>query len=64
MPLPIELLNILVCPNCRGPLDYRLSPREALLCPACALAYTVQDGIPVMLIDSALPLDVAEFPPA
>lgn len=64
MPLPIELLNILVCPNCRGPLDYRLSPREALLCPACALVYAVQDGIPVMLIDSALPLDVAEFPPA
>lgn len=64
MPLPIELLNILVCPNCRGSLGYRLTPREALLCAACALAYTVQDGIPVMLIDSALPLDVAEFPPA
>ena len=64
MPLPSALLNILVCPKCRGPLDYRLSPREALLCPACALVYPVQDGIPVMLIDSAGMLDGAEFPPA
>ena len=64
MPLPTQLLDILVCPKCRGALDYRLQPAEALLCPACALVYDVTDGIPIMLIDSARALDVAEFPPA
>ena len=64
MTLPPKLLEILVCPKCRGALDYRLSPTEALLCRSCALVYAVQDGIPVMLIDSARALDDAEFPPA
>ncbi len=64
MPLPAELLRILVCPKCRGPLQYVTSPEEALLCRADRLVYAVQDGIPVMLIDEARPLDDATFPPA
>jgi len=50
------LLGILVCPKCKGALVYHTTPREALVCPACALVYTVEDGIPIMLIDEAKPL--------
>lgn len=56
MTLSPELLQILVCPKCKGDLDYRESPDEALICRACALVYRVEDGIPVMLIDEATPL--------
>jgi uncharacterized protein YbaR (Trm112 family) len=54
MSLPTELLEILVCPKCRGELEYREEP-EILVCHACRLIYTVEDGIPIMLIDEAKP---------
>jgi len=50
-----ELLQILVCPKCKGELEYRTAP-EALICPACRLVYSVEDGIPIMLIEEAKPL--------
>jgi uncharacterized protein YbaR (Trm112 family) len=50
-----ELLQILVCPKCKGELEYRVSP-EALICHSCRLVYAVEDGIPIMLIDEAKPL--------
>jgi len=50
-----ELLAILVCPKCRGELEYREKESE-LVCRACRLRYPVRDGIPVMLIDEAAPL--------
>jgi uncharacterized protein YbaR (Trm112 family) len=50
-----RLLEILVCPKCRGGLDYRREEDE-LVCGACALRYRVRDGIPVMLIEEAQPL--------
>lgn len=43
-----RLLEILVCPLCKGPLDYRKSCAE-LVCKPCRLAYPVKDDIPVML---------------
>ena len=52
MTLAPELLEILVCPKCKGDLEYRETP-EALICHACRLEYPVEDGIPVMLIDEA-----------
>ena len=55
MTLSPQLLEILVCPKCRGPLEYR-EPESALLCHACRLRYAVRDGIPIMLIDEAKPL--------
>lgn len=55
MTLAPELLDILVCPRCKGDLEYRPAP-EALLCHACRLSYAVEDGIPIMLIDEAKPL--------
>jgi uncharacterized protein YbaR (Trm112 family) len=47
-----RLLDILVCPVCKGPLEYRKAEAE-LVCKACRLAYAIKDGIPVMLEDEA-----------
>ena len=55
MTLAPELLEILVCPKCKGPLEYQMAP-EQLVCRACKLAYPIEDGIPVMLVDEARPL--------
>lgn len=56
MTLPAELLEILVCPKCKGALEYHPEPPETLTCHACRLVYAVEDGIPIMLIDEAKPL--------
>jgi uncharacterized protein YbaR (Trm112 family) len=50
-----ELLAILVCPRCKGELEYR-EQESVLVCPACRLRYAVRDDIPIMLIDEAEPL--------
>jgi uncharacterized protein len=55
MTVPKQLLDILVCPKCRGELEYRES-EPALVCQKCRLKYPVRDGIPIMLIDEALPI--------
>lgn len=55
MSLSPELLDILVCPRCKGDLEHRAGP-EALVCHACRLVYAVEDDIPIMLIDEAKPL--------
>jgi len=47
-----RLLEILVCPLCKGPLEYRKEAAE-LVCKACRLAYPIRDGIPIMLEDEA-----------
>ncbi len=55
MPIEKELLDILVCPKCKGALE--LSPAEdSLHCLACKLKYRIEDDIPIMLIDEAQPL--------
>jgi uncharacterized protein YbaR (Trm112 family) len=52
MPLSPALLAILVCPACRGDLEYQ-SDAGTLTCPRCRLRYRVVDDIPNMLIDEA-----------
>ena len=47
-----KLLDILVCPICKGPLVYAKAKQE-LICKPDRLAYPVKDGIPVMLEDEA-----------
>lgn len=54
-----RLLEILVCPACKGPLEHRKTAAE-LVCKACRLAYAVRDDIPVMLEDEARPLAAGE----
>ena len=52
MSLKPELLEILVCPKCKG--EIQLTPEaDALTCAACRLRYRIEDDIPVMLIDEA-----------
>lgn len=47
-----ELLDILVCPKCKGSL--RLDKdKDRLICNECKLAYPIKDDIPVMLIEEA-----------
>ncbi len=46
--VPDELLEILVCPRCKGPLEYR-QEENVLICHKCRLRYPVRDGIPIML---------------
>lgn len=55
MSLSPQLLEILVCPKCKGALDYR-EAEQALVCPTCRLRYAVRDDIPIMLVDEATPL--------
>jgi hypothetical protein len=47
-----DLLEILVCPACKTPLEYREKP-ESLKCVQCHRVYPVHDDIPIMLIDEA-----------
>jgi len=54
-----KLLEILVCPLCKGPLVYKKTAQE-LICKPCRLAYPVKDDIPVMLEDEARKLAPSE----
>ena len=54
-----KLLDILVCPICKGPLVYRKAEQE-LICKPDRLAYQIKDGIPVMLEDEARKLPPEE----
>lgn len=54
-----KLLEILVCPLCKGPLIYDKQQAE-LICKADRLAYPIRDDIPVMLEDEARRLEADE----
>lgn len=54
-----KLLDILVCPVCKGPLIYRKADQE-LICKVDRLAYPIRDDIPVMLEDEARQLAADE----
>ncbi len=47
-----DLLDILVCPKCKGELKLD-KEKERLICNKCKLAYPIKDDIPVMLIEEA-----------
>lgn len=47
-----ELLDLVVCPQCRGTLAADEAAEE-LLCGQCGLAYPVRDDIPILLVDEA-----------
>ncbi len=54
-----KLLEILVCPLCKGPLVHRKSQQE-LVCKPCRLGYPIKDDIPVMLEEEARRLPAEE----
>jgi uncharacterized protein YbaR (Trm112 family) len=51
-----KLLEILVCPVTKGPLEYDADKQE-LISRSAKLAYPIRDGIPIMLPEEARPLD-------
>jgi uncharacterized protein YbaR (Trm112 family) len=51
-----ELLEILACPKCKGEIHLN-ETKDGLICNHCKLLYEIRDGIPIMLIDEAKPLD-------
>jgi uncharacterized protein YbaR (Trm112 family) len=58
-PLDPRLLEILVCPLTKAPLTYDRAAQE-LISVEAGLAYPIRDGIPIMLVDEARPLNDAE----
>jgi uncharacterized protein len=54
-----RLLEILVCPLTKAPLTYDRAAQELISIEA-GLAYPIRDGIPIMLVDEARPLDETE----
>lgn len=54
-----DLLDILACPKCKGPIKLAESA-DGLVCEKCRLVYAIHDDIPVMLVDEARSLDVQE----
>ena len=54
-----KLLDILVCPLCKGPLVYKKDNNE-LICKGDRLAYQIKDDIPVMLSEEARELPAEE----
>lgn len=57
-PVDPRLLEILVCPVTRTPLEYDRQAGE-LISRAAGLAYPIRDGIPIMLPEEARSLDAA-----
>jgi len=49
-----ELLEILICPNCRGEIEYRPDDELIVCVGRCRYRYPVRDGIPVMLVEEAI----------
>ncbi|WP_194712314.1 Trm112 family protein [Noviherbaspirillum soli] len=57
-----RLIDILVCPICKRPLDYDKKAQE-LICRPDKLAYPIRDGIPIMWPDEARDLQAATLVP-
>jgi uncharacterized protein len=55
MTISKELLDILVCPNCKGDI-YINEEGNGLICDTCKLLYEIKDDIPIMLIEEAIKL--------
>jgi|HigsolmetaAR202D_1030399.scaffolds.fasta_scaffold03014_8 Uncharacterized conserved protein len=56
-----KLLELLVCPLTKGPLEWD-AERKELISASAGLAYPVRDGVPVMLPSEARPLDADSTP--
>jgi uncharacterized protein YbaR (Trm112 family) len=50
-----DLLDILVCPKCKGDI-YLNERQDGLICDRCGLLYEIRDDIPIMLIEEAKPI--------
>ena len=50
-----KILENLVCPACKAPLQFRRESND-LICRPCRVAYPIRDGMFVMLVDEAIAL--------
>ncbi|MBW2654378.1 MAG: Trm112 family protein [Deltaproteobacteria bacterium] len=50
-----ELLEILVCPKCKGEIHLN-AEKDGLICDTCSLLYEIKEDIPIMLMDEAKPI--------
>lgn len=55
MAIDQQLLEILVCPKCKGDI-HLTEQQDGLVCEACRLLYEIREDIPIMLIEEARPL--------
>ena len=55
MAIDKELLEILVCPKCKGDIELT-AEEDGIVCYACKLKYPIKEDIPIMLVDEAIPL--------
>lgn len=55
MAIDQQLLEILVCPKCKGDI-HLTAQQDGLVCEACRLLYEIREDIPIMLIEEARPL--------
>jgi uncharacterized protein YbaR (Trm112 family) len=58
-PVDPKLLDLLVCPLTKGPLRHD-RVRQELVSEQAGLAYPIRDGIPIMLVEEARPIDEGE----
>ena len=62
-----ELLEIIICPKCKGELNYQVDEQNdrngKLTCYNCNLAYPVENDLPKLLIDEAISLEKKESDP-
>jgi uncharacterized protein YbaR (Trm112 family) len=56
MALSKELLDILICLQCKGSLELN-EAQDGLVCSTCKLLYPIKDDIPVMLLEEAIKLE-------
>ena len=50
MTISKELLDILICPACKGKVEEK---EDKIVCISCGLKYLIKDGIPIMLVEEA-----------
>jgi len=50
----MEIIDILACPKCKGELELK---DNWLICNSCKLKYPIVDGIPLLVVDDAKPLE-------
>ncbi|HKL00260.1 MAG TPA: Trm112 family protein [Desulfotignum sp.] len=55
MAISKDLLEILVCPKCKGPIRVTEN-QDGLVCDTCLLMYEIKDDIPIMLVEEAKPV--------
>jgi uncharacterized protein YbaR (Trm112 family) len=51
-----EMLELLLCPKCKGNVVLD-DAGDRIICKQCRLCYEIKDGIPIMLIDEAKPIE-------